>query len=58
MRFQVTFYRDGHPAATVEVDAPTEGQAVTTALADGRIPDRDRVFDGPWTATVDRIAAT
>ncbi|MDX6522432.1 MAG: hypothetical protein QOF08_3037 [Gaiellales bacterium] len=53
MRFQVTFYRDGHAAATVEVDAPSEGDAVKTALASGQATDV--LVDRPWTATVDPI---
>jgi hypothetical protein len=54
MRFQVTFYREGHAVATVEVTAPFEQDAVKTALASGQVPDR--LLNGPWTATVDSIA--
>lgn len=53
MRFEVTFSRDGHAAATVEVDASSAEDAVKTALASGQVPDG--VLDGPWTATVDPI---
>jgi hypothetical protein len=54
MRFEVTFYRDSHAAATVEVDASSDEEAVRTTLASGQVPDG--VLDGPWTATVDPIA--
>jgi hypothetical protein len=39
MRFEVTFYRDGGAAATVEVGASFDEHAVKTALAGGQVPD-------------------
>jgi hypothetical protein len=53
MGYRVTFYSDGDEAATVEVDAPSEEDAVKTALASGHVSER--LLDGPWTATVDPI---
>jgi hypothetical protein len=53
MRFEVTFYRDGHAATNVEVVASSDEDAVKTALASGQVPDG--VLDRPWTATVDPI---
>jgi hypothetical protein len=54
MGYRVTFYRDGDEAATVDVDARSEEDAVKTALASGRVSER--LLDGPWTATVDPIS--
>jgi hypothetical protein len=54
MGYRVTLYRDGDAALTVEVDASCEEDAVKTALASDRVPER--LLDGPWTATVDSIS--
>jgi acyl-CoA thioesterase len=53
MRYEVKFHRDGHAAATVEVDASSDEEAVRAALASGQVSDG--VLDGPWTATVDPV---